>query len=456
MSNKLPNDLINQLKDDPNFNYEAFIAIQDSQEKLSSIRLNSRKEIQLENFNIDKQIPWCSDGYYLNEMPIFNLDPLFHAGCYYVQEASAMFLDYAIKKLELHNMPLKALDLCAAPGGKSTLINSVLHPDSLIVANEIIKSRLTILNDNFVKWGYPNTVVTHNDSSAFERLPGYFDLLLVDAPSSGSGRFNSTHDSVDEDWSSANIKLCQERQQRILTSALPSLKTDGYLFYSTSSSSKEENEDMLDWIIDKGGFESVSISIDDSWRIGMTSSLKHHARGYRFYPGRALDEGLFFAILKKKSEQPTFSLNRVKMEKNSAPQEFAKECINDEGLYTFLYEDNLHVFPTLYERDLTALQKVLQLKNAGTKVGKAIGKDLVPSHDLALSIRIKKDIQSIDVDLDNALRFLTKEPLLDNINPENLKGWILIRYKNTNLGWIKALPNRINNYYPKEFRIANL
>lgn len=455
MSNKLPIDLINHLKEDPQFNYEAFIAVHDTEEKTTSVRFNERKKVAVADYQIDKAIPWCNNGFYLKERPIFTLDPLFHAGCYYSQEASSMFLDYAIRELGLEANPMKALDLCAAPGGKSTLINSALHVDSLIVANEIIKSRANILQENLMKWGHPNVVVTNNDPSAFGRLPGYFDLAVIDAPCSGSGMFHKDHNAIDE-WSLANVKLCSERQQRILAAATPAIKTGGYLFYSTCSYSRDENEDMVDWIMDEFGFESVSVDVREEWGIEVTQSSKHQAIGYRFYPHLVEGEGFFLAILKKKTEQPTFSMKRVKMEKNSAPQHIAKEWLNMEGLYSFVHGDNLHVFPKQYEQDLTALQNVLYLKNAGTQIGKIMGKDFIPSHDLALSVLVREDLKGIDLDLEDALDFLRKETLSADINTDNHKGWVLIRYKSVNLGWIKAMPNRINNYYPKEFRIVNL
>lgn len=455
MSNKLPNDLINHLKGDPHFDYDAFIAIHDSEEKTNSVRLNGRKNIDLSNFQVAKDIPWCENAFYLKERPVYTLDPLFHAGCYYSQEASSMFLDYVIRQLKLDRSPLKALDLCAAPGGKSTLINSSLHSESLVVANEIIKSRVNILQENLMKWGYPNTVVTNNDPSAFGRLPGYFDFMVIDAPCSGSGMFHKDHSAIDE-WSLANVKLCSERQQRILAAALPALKSAGYLFYSTCSYSRDENEDIVDWLIEEFGLEAVQVEVDSSWGIDVTSSDRNKATGYRFYPHQVDGEGFFCAILKKKAEQATFSMKRVKMEKNSAPQQVAQEWINEDGLYSFLHNENIHVFPKVYEQDLTALQNVLYLKNAGTQIGKLIGKDFVPSHDLALSVLIKEEVQSIDLGIEDALNFLRKETIDPTVNVENLKGWVLMRYKNVNLGWIKAMSNRINNYYPKELRIVNL
>lgn len=455
MSNRLPNDLINSLKGQPEFDIEAFVRKHDTEEKTNSIRLNPAKPFDHTNLQIASGIPWCAEGYYLSERPVFTLDPFFHAGCYYSQEASSMFLAHAIDKLGLNRDAVKALDLCAAPGGKSTLLHSNLHPDSLLISNEIIKSRANILADNLLRWGHSNVVVTNNDPAAFKSLPGYFDLLVVDAPCSGSGMFHKDHNAIDE-WSLANVKLCSERQRRILAETVESLSEGGYLFYSTCSYSIEENEEIVDWLIENYGFKSIAIPTEEEWGIQETDSMIYNAKSYRFYPHKVGGEGFFFTVLKKESASPGFSFKRLKQDKNTAPQHLAKDWMNMDGLFTFQHQDNLHVFPKGYELDLKALQSVLYLKNAGTNIGKLTGKELIPTHDLAMSMHIKPDIPNLEVDLDTALSFLRKDTLPAEINPDNLKGWLLIRYEGVNLGWIKAMPNRINNYYPKTMRIAVL
>ena len=457
MSNILPNDLINSLKGDPTFDYEAFVAIHDKEEKTTSIRLNTAKvsNINALDCQVAGSIPWCENAYYLAERPIFTLDPLFHSGCYYSQEASSMFLNFALRELKIVDNPVRALDLCAAPGGKSTLLNSSLHKDSLLVANEIIKSRVNILSDNLIRWGNANVIVTNNDPSAFGRIPGYFDLMVVDAPCSGSGMFHKDHSAVDE-WSLANVKLCSERQQRILGQSLDALKQGGYLFYSTCSYSKEENEQIVDWLIDEFEMEPISLDIPSEWNITQTLSDAHAASCYRFYPHMLQGEGFFLAVLRKKGVQETFAMRKVKKEKNAAPQHIATNWMNTDGLYSFLHNDTLHVFPQKYELDLQALQNVLYIKNAGTEIGTLKGKEFIPEHDLALSNLIRNDIPSIELTLDQARNYLRKENMPIEINTDNLKGWVLVKYQGINLGWIKVMPNRINNYYPKEIRIANL
>ncbi|WP_217451924.1 NOL1/NOP2/SUN domain family protein [Mucilaginibacter humi] len=176
--------------------------------------------------------------------PSFTFDPLFHAGCYYVQEASSMFIAHILKHIKPTD-PVKVLDLCAAPGGKSTLLNSAMTADDLLVANEIIKTRVPILADNLSRWGTANTIVTNNDPKDFNRLTGFFDIILVDAPCSGSGMFRKDPAAMDE-WSEANVSLCHQRRERILADVYPALAEDGYLIYSTCSYSHQKTK--IYWI----------------------------------------------------------------------------------------------------------------------------------------------------------------------------------------------------------------
>ncbi|MGV6944703.1 methyltransferase RsmF C-terminal domain-like protein [Sphingobacterium kyonggiense] len=455
MSNFLPNALVRKLGVNPLFDQEAFLEAHENGLKLTSVRLNPYKPVDLD-LKLSESVPWCPDAYYLDERPKFTLDPLFHAGCYYVQEASSMFLAHIIKELGLDKEAVKALDLCAAPGGKSTLLNSVLSSDSLLIANEIIKSRANILEDNLMRWGLSNTIVTNNDPTAFRRLPGFFDLMVVDAPCSGSGMFRKDEDSIDE-WSEANVKLCSERQRRILADVMPGMATHGYLIYSTCSYSEEENEQILDWLMDEYEFESVTIPIEESWGIEVTHSKKHEAKGYRFYPHKTRGEGFFVGVLHFKGIQPMFNIKKLKVEKSPVPIESLKHWIKDyQQFSTFVHHDFVHIFPKELEVYIKAAQQVLYLKNAGTMVGKWLGKELLPSHDLALSIHLSQDIPTTELNLKDAQSFLRKEPLDPSLFPENLKGWSLVNYKGQTLGWVKVLGNRVNNYYPKEIRIANL
>ncbi len=455
MSNRFPNDLINSLKADPNFNFEAFVSTYAHKDSSLAIRINPAKEFDHTHLSIANSIPWCENGFYLQQKLIFRLDPLFHAGCYSVLAPSSMFLDYIIRTIGLNKQPIKAVDMCAAAGRNSTLLNSTLHVDSLLIANEILENQIHTLQHNIVRWGYPNVVNTNNDPSAFHNLPGYFDLILLDAPCSRAGFVQNEHNTQVEALLD-NIAMFSEGQRRILTSCQESLKTNGYLIYTTCSSSKEENEDILDWLIDSFHFESIIIPMNQHWDIKQSLSEKHQATGYRFNSDEDQGDCFFIALLKKKSMQHTFSMNKVNEENNPNFQHVAKKWIQADGLYSFMHEGMLHVFPKRYEVDLAALKQVLNINHAGTRLGNVVGSDLIPSHDLALSTLIRKDIQAVELELNSALDYLHKITTGTSNIVNGINGWILIQYKGINLGWVKATSNEIENYLPDEWSIIKL
>jgi 16S rRNA C967 or C1407 C5-methylase (RsmB/RsmF family) len=275
----LPNSLLNALENVRGFNRLAFEATHAAGESLTSIRLNAHKLVQQSDllFSLGESVSWSSSGYYLTARPSFTFDPLFHAGLYYVQEASSMFLEQALKQAADLSAPLKVLDLCAAPGGKSAIIQSLISTESLLVSNEVIKARAAVLEENMVKWGAENIVITNNDPSHFARMANYFDIMVIDAPCSGSGLFRRDVDAIQQ-WSENAVQLCSQRQQRIIADAWPALKEDGILIYSTCSYSKEEDEDVLNWLIKDGRADVIPLAINADWGIIESDG------GYRFYP----------------------------------------------------------------------------------------------------------------------------------------------------------------------------
>jgi len=453
MSNILPPALVRRLGNLAGFDTAAFEAVHEQEGGFTAIRVNPAKWKAPSEITADA-VPWCDTGYYLADRPVFTLDPLFHAGCYYVQEASSMFVAHAVRELGLDKQPLVALDLCAAPGGKSTLLNTYLHPDSLLIANELIKTRAAALVDNLVRWGRANTVVSNNDPSAFGHLPGYVDLMLVDAPCSGSGLFHKDHEAIGA-WSEAAVQLCYERQQRILAASLPALKEGGILLYSTCSYSTEENEKMADWLCDTQGFESLYLPILPEWGIEQTLSDKHRCPGYRFYPHKLRGEGFFLAAFRKVAKQDTFERRKPKVEQTAVPT-LDKWVASADDYCAFTIGEDIHILPKRWETDLHILRKILYLRNAGTYVGWMANGDLVPAHDLALSVVRRADLPMMELTKEEALEYLRKGNLSPAINKEGLRGWVLASYEGVALGWMKVLPNRINNYYPKAWRIATM
>jgi 16S rRNA C967 or C1407 C5-methylase (RsmB/RsmF family)/NOL1/NOP2/fmu family ribosome biogenesis protein len=448
-NHQFPTNFLDSLAAEPGFDRENFIDTHQNNVSPTSIRANPFKKTTLKT---DEQVPWCPEGFYLDTRPSFTFDPLFHAGSYYVQEASSMFISHILKYIKTAE-PVNILDLCAAPGGKSTLLNSAMTPDDLLVANEIIKTRVPVLADNLSRWGTANTIVTNNDPKDFNRLTGFFDIILVDAPCSGSGMFRKDPAAMDE-WSEANVNLCHQRQERILADIYPALAEDGYLIYSTCSYSHQENEDILDWLCTEFELETVRIPINKEWGIVETQSTEKKAWGYRFYPGKVKGEGLFASVLKKKESSGSllsFKNNRnQKLEKNEF--ELVKPYINDPtDYYFFKVNDDWLAINNQHKESLNLLQHHLYIKKSGVRIGKLAGRDLIPDHELALSNIVNKDaVSQTELDYDQAILYLRRENL---VIAEAKKGWSLMTFEGLAMGWAKLLPNRINNYYPKELRI---
>jgi len=453
---RLPAELLQSLVGISGFERESFVQVHEDGNAPTSVRLNPLKPVDEGSDAVlfgkaeRTPVPWAQTGYYLSHRPSFTFDPLFHAGCYYVQEASSMFLEQALKQHTDLSQPLRALDLCAAPGGKSTHLQSLLSADSLLVSNEVIKQRSIILTDNIIRWGCRNVFVSNNDPRAFQKLGGFFDVMVVDAPCSGSGLFRKDEEAISE-WSLHNVALCSQRQQRILADALPALKGDGLLVYSTCSYSSEEDEAITDWLVQDMAMESLSLQIDQFDGIVETKSPETGAAGYRFYPDKVKGEGFFLACFRKKSNEGEAKLRMAKPEAISSKERSAIEpWIASTDLQFIRHRNVIIALPSNLVSDFSSLQPILNLQYAGVSVGEVLKDRLVPHHALAQSTIINKDIPATDLPYDEAIKYLQRQDL--STVPETI-GWQVVRHRNYNLGWINALKNRINNYYPKEIRI---
>jgi len=268
----------------------------------TSIRLNPMNDGSRLLDNGYCQVPWCPEGFYLAGRPQFTFDPLFHAGCYYVQEAASMFVTHVLRSLStIHYNLSTALDLCAAPGGKSTALRSVLPSDCLLVSNEPIPNRAQILLENITKWGWPDCVVTNNYPRDFRKAKARFDLILCDVPCSGEGMFRKDPATISE-WSLQNVEKCWRLQREIVADAWECLQPGGILIYSTCTFNTKENEENVRWIMDTYDAELIPIPTSPDWHI--TGSLLPGFDGpvYRFIPGITQSEGLFLAVLKKKGD----------------------------------------------------------------------------------------------------------------------------------------------------------
>lgn len=373
-----------------------------------SIRVNPFK--CPEHFSIplkDECVPWCQYGYYLKHRPNFTFDPLFHAGLYYVQEASSMFHEHVIQQLihEIGNDDLRVLDLCAAPGGKSIAIRSILPDNCLLYSNEPIRARAQVLMENMLKWGHPNVVVTNNYARDYQRANMRFDIIVADVPCSGEGMFRKDANAIGE-WNLQNVEKCWRLQREIITDIWPCLKPGGHLVYSTCTFNAHENEENVNWIAEQLGADFVNVHTKEEWNI--TGSLIDQHPMYRFIPGKTRGEGLFVAVLKKHEDD--------------APNVHAREAML---------------------RIMTDEQLVPPNKK----------KD-IPNHSKALSIRLQRnEYPNVDIDYQQAISYLRKEAIV--LPSETPRGIVLLTYQQAPIGFAKNIGNRANNLYPMEWRIKS-
>ena len=464
MAQSIPESLVKSLEGVHGFSRDSFLEAQ-TQAPPVSIRFNPNKNFDLSNWIyadlMDHSIPWCSNrGFYLKERPSFTADPWFHGGAYYVQEASSQFLQHALQQTVDLTKSLRVLDLCAAPGGKSTLIQSLLSEQSILVSNEVIRTRVPILMENLIKWGTANVVVTQNDPADFSTLPHFFDMVVVDAPCSGSGLFRKDPDAIDI-WNPDLVGHCKQRQQRILKDFWPTLRPGGMLIYSTCSFSTEENEEMVDWILQQ--FEADSIQLPDlsNWNVIETTSDLKNGKGYRFYPDKLKGEGFFLSVFQKNGSFISGEFDQRKNGKvkvtstvskqakaevlNRIPKLGEMECMMHENRALFMSKNMIDALPIL--------QHALYVRMAGLEAGSFMRDQWIPGHAAAMYGHLMINEETLALDLPQALNYLRRST--DFNCDHSGKGWQLVQYRGLVLGWIKSIGNRINNYYPKEWRILN-
>ena len=405
---QLPEDFVRvtrQLMGETRFNsyLEAF-----EKEAPVSIRLNVTKgrffcdilgDVTKEPSLCYMPVAWCAEGYYLEGRPQFTFDPLFHAGCYYVQEAASMFITHVIKWIMENGQwkmetPLQMLDLCAAPGGKSTAMLSVLPEDCTLVSNEPIPTRAQILLENITKWGAKNCIVTNNYPRDFKKAKAKFDLILCDVPCSGEGMFRKDPATISE-WSVQNVEKCWRLQREIVADAWECLNPGGIMIYSTCTFNTKENEENVRWIMEEYDAEPIDIPIDPSWHITGSLLDGFEAPVYRFIPGITRSEGLFVCALKKRGEW-----REVRGKRNDLRQ---LKCLSIDGM-----------------QELSTLQSPLS----------------TPTVDLPYS---------------EALKYLRGEAIV--LPADAPRGIVTVTYKGFALGPVKNIGNRANNLYPKPWRI---
>ena len=444
---KLPVALETRLKKQLGHEFDNFISALGEPAPIS-IRLNPGKPTM--HYSDLDPIAWSGQGRYLESRPRFTDDPLFHAGAYYVQEASSMFLEYVLKEIIDLEQDHRVLDLSAAPGGKATHLQALLAKDSLLVANEIITSRNKILRQNLARWGGDNYFVTQSDPKYFKKLSNFFDIIVVDAPCSGEGLMRKDPGALEE-WSEDNVKLCSGRQKRILADVIPALSSGGVLIYSTCTYSEDENEENMKWLEQESGLTPIPLDVPESW--GILSCGPNEA-GYRFFPHRAKGEGFFIAAFQKAEAPDTKRSSRRKPIRypEMASSEDQKWLHSPER-YTFLNRDEHRIaIPKSLYADYLTISRSLRVTSSGLNMGKVYHGQLKPSPELALNQALSKNTLSIEFTDDEALDYLA------HINKSHghgyATGYNLVTHKGFGLGWIHVLKTgQIRNKYPAAWRI---
>lgn len=412
-------------------------------EPKSSIRKNSFKDVELDVSG--SPIEWCKEGVTLDERFSFTLDPLFHGGCYYVQESSSMFIEPLLKyAIGERTDGLRVLDLCAAPGGKTTHIASLIGKESLLVSNEVIRSRANILKENVIKWGSGNILVTNNDPAAFTPLKGFFDIIVVDAPCSGEGMFRKS-EKARQEWTIQNVELCRQRQRRILADVWDALAPDGFLIYSTCTFNRRENEEQIEWLENELGGTRIDIDIS------LYGKVLKSDKGFRFHPDKVEGEGFFVSLACKEGG------NRHKEGKRGIkPLLKTAEIpyLTEEAMTFTQFGDNTYMLKSCFAEDAAMLKEKLNIIYTGVEVGQMIRGTLKPSHALALYAGLSKEaFPRVEVSLETARQYLRK----NDIDPVPFEdGYNLITYLGAPLGFVKKIGIRLNNLYPKESRILHL
>ena len=391
-----------------------------------SIRLNPFKLTETThkvNPELNPQpISWCKEGYWLDTRPNFTFDPLLHAGAYYVQEASSMFLSHVLQHLV--KQPVMALDLCAAPGGKTTCARASLPIGSFLFSNEPIGKRAQILAENVQKFGHEDVVVTNNYPRDYKKTKLGFDVIIADVPCSGEGMFRKDPQSIEE-WSLQNVENCWQLQRSIIADIWDNLKPGGILIYSTCTFNAHEDEENIAWILNEYDAELLSVPTEEAWNItgALIDNPLRDGREfpvYRFIPGKTRGEGIFMAIIRKHGENKTF-INKTTIDVDKA---------------------------------ITEARKRLRILSHGVKEGMQKGKNVIPDHTLALSFSTDKSAYpNVEVDYQTAIAYLRHEAIV--LSSDTPRGIILLTYKGYPIGFAKNLGNRANNLYPQEWRIKS-
>lgn len=411
-----------------------------------------------------ERVEWTSNGFYLKIRPRFTFDPFLHAGAYYVEEPSSMFVEKALNYIQKDIRIDRALDLCAAPGGKSIMIRNSMK-GGLLVSNEPLSKRAAVLTENLAKWGNPDIIVTSDFPEAFDGLTGFFDLIATDVPCSGEGMFRKDETARSE-WSKANVENCVQRQRDILRTIWPTLRKGGYIIYSTCTFNRREDEENVLFIANELGAEIINLETDADWHIcGDTTG--RNLPVYHFFPHKTRGEGFFLALLKKTSDTPPAENRKSKKKKPEtvSADGFAKWINCKENFDFHKSKDGISALRKAFADDYAAISEKLNVICAGVRVctekpakfsnsARKPKPQFVPAPGLALSSCLnRKAFPDISLNYSDAIKFLRGESIPPTVYAP--RGWVTVSYRNLPLGFANNVGSRLNNSYPPAWRIRS-
>ena len=436
-----------------------------AEEPAVSVRINRGKGICLPTDAT--AVPWCASGFWLDARPAFTWDPAMHQGLYYVQDASSMVIDMAVRKavgLLAPQSDLLLLDACAAPGGKTTAAIDALPQGSMVVANEYMPARAIVLAENVAKWGSAAVMVTRGDTSRFRKLHNKFDIIISDVPCSGEGMFRKDAEALRQ-WSPALVEECAARQREIVANLWEALRPGGILIYSTCTYNRAENEDMLTHILSEcPDARHIPIETPENWGTITTDGCLH------FVPGHVRGEGQTIFMVSKGEPDPTSMHDHGRQRTTTkerkgkskgtsasatAVPEECRKWINDAEKYRFTCNGTkVTIHPDSWDATIKELKNTLDIVCAGTEIATIKGRDYIPAQALALSTDIRKEaFPTVGLTYPEAVAYLRREAI--TLPPDTPRGFILLTYCGNPLGFVKNLGNRANNLYPTEWRILS-
>ncbi len=426
----------------------------------TSVRINSYKvgDVAELGMSVRGSIGWCAEGYYLASRPQFTFDVHFHAGAYYVQEAASQFLSHIISSAPNSGLGAKVLDMCAAPGGKTTIYSSAVGVDGLVVANEVDRRRVEVLADNVRRWGVGNVAVTRCESSQFAvATEEFFDVVAIDAPCSGEGMFRKDAGACEE-WSEGLVYMCAERQKEILSNGWVALKGGGTLIYSTCTFNREENEGLLEWLTEEFGEELESaerLQIDPEWGVEVGSVGAFQT--FRFMPHKTDSEGLFVAVARKvRSIGGGARVGKARKSiiaaaDKAATKELVRWLREPERMQVGAIADRYYAWYSSQFESIKWLADRLPIIYSGVAMGQLFKGALRPDHALAMFCALRGDaVPSATLDKERSIEYLRRGTLSTDGFEQGLN---LVTCEGSVLGFAKCIAGRVNNMYPNSLKI---